>query len=85
MLYPVDGVAESRFTCDDPGGAAWRLAALLDGLALHVTVHHGPMSRVQMLEHARTAVCLELGLRRDALPTATEIAAPRGNRGGATA
>ena len=64
----VDGVAENRFTCTDPGSVAWRLAALLDGLALHVTVHRRSMSRDQMLEHARTSVCLELGLPRSALP-----------------
>jgi AcrR family transcriptional regulator len=64
----VDGVAEGRFVCDDPGGVAWRLAALLDGLALHVTVHRRSMSRADMLEHARTSVCLELGLPRDAFP-----------------
>ncbi len=64
----VDGVAEHRFTCTDPGAVAWRLAALLDGLALHVTVHRRSMSRAQMLEHARTAACLELGLPRSALP-----------------
>ena len=32
-------------TCADPSGAAWRITALLDGLAVQATVHDGALSQ----------------------------------------
>jgi AcrR family transcriptional regulator len=58
----ADGVAAAEFTCPDPSGAAWRLAALLDGLAIQVTVHTGVLSRQQLLDWVRIAAAAELGL-----------------------
>jgi AcrR family transcriptional regulator len=58
----ADGVAAAEFTCPDPSAAAWRLAALLDGLAVQVTVHTGVLSRQQLLDWVRIAAAAELGL-----------------------
>ena len=33
------GVKDGDFVCDDPPSAAWRVMALIDGLAVQVTVH----------------------------------------------
>ncbi|MFZ0324322.1 MAG: TetR family transcriptional regulator C-terminal domain-containing protein [Actinomycetes bacterium] len=60
-----DGQASGEFTCDDPAAAAIRLAALLDGLGVRYTLARS-VSRKQLLEHARKAAILELGLARDA-------------------
>jgi len=64
----VAGVDAGVFTSDDPRAAAWRLACLLDGLGLQVVLHTGTMKRSHMLEHARTAAALELGLQRSDFP-----------------
>ena len=59
----ADGVAAGEFACPDPSGAAWRLTALLDGLAVQVTVHRGVLSRQQLLDWVRVAAAAELGLQ----------------------
>jgi hypothetical protein len=56
------GVAAGAFTCRDPNAAAWRMAALLDGLSVQATVHEGLISRTQLLDWVRTAASAELGL-----------------------
>jgi hypothetical protein len=56
------GVADGAFTCDDPAGAAWRLIALIDGLAVQVTVHEKVISRRQLTDWVRIAAARELGL-----------------------
>jgi AcrR family transcriptional regulator len=56
------GVADGSFKCEDPTGAAWRLSALLDGLAVQVTVHERIVSRRQMNEWIRLAAAREVGL-----------------------
>jgi AcrR family transcriptional regulator len=61
-----EGVASGEFTCDDPHGAAWRLAALLDGLGLQVTVHEGVITHEQLLSWVRRAASDELGVPRGA-------------------
>ena len=43
-----DGQRSGEFTCPDPHGAAWRITALIDGLAIQVTVHRGVLTRTQM-------------------------------------
>jgi len=62
-----EGVASGEFRCDDPHATAWRLAALLDGLGLQVTVHHGLLSRDELLSWVREAACRELDLPLDAV------------------
>jgi AcrR family transcriptional regulator len=55
------GVADGSFVCSDPVRAAWRLTALIDGLAVQLTVHDDVMPREQMLEWIHDAVDRELG------------------------
>lgn len=62
-----DGVDSGEFRCDDPQAAAWRITALLDGLAVQVTVHKGVLTRKQMDSWARRQAEHELGLPDGAL------------------
>lgn len=55
------GAEEGVFVCGDPRGSARRLAALLDGLAVQVTVHR-QLSRAQMTRWVAEAAASELGL-----------------------
>lgn len=57
-----DGVRAGEFRCADPNAAAWRMAALLDGLSVQATVHEGLISRAELLEWVRTTAGTELGL-----------------------
>ncbi|HEU5111613.1 MAG TPA: TetR family transcriptional regulator C-terminal domain-containing protein [Micromonosporaceae bacterium] len=63
-----DGVVSGEFSCPDPGAAADRLDALVDGLMIRCTVDPDAMSRRRLLEHARTAAAREVGLPRQAFP-----------------
>jgi AcrR family transcriptional regulator len=56
------GVVEGAFDCDDPVGAAWRTIALIDGLAVQLTVHQRVISRRQLGDWVRLAAARELGL-----------------------
>ena len=49
------------FSCADPEGAAWRLSALLDGLAVQVTVHRN-LTKKQLALWVRGAAAAELGV-----------------------
>ncbi|MEU2656391.1 TetR/AcrR family transcriptional regulator [Streptomyces sp. NPDC007325] len=60
-----EGVAAGEFPCPDPRGAAWRLTAYLDGLAVQTTVYSGGLSRAAMLQWADAALTRELGLPPD--------------------
>lgn len=60
-----DSVAAGECSCPDASATAWRLTALLDGLAVQVTVHRGVLSRHQLLEWVRIAAAGELGLDAD--------------------
>ncbi|MER8037255.1 TetR/AcrR family transcriptional regulator [Streptomyces hydrogenans] len=57
-----EGVAAGEFPCPDPAGAAWRLTAYLDGLAVQTMVYTGGLSRTAMLQWADAALDRELGL-----------------------
>lgn len=63
----ADGVASGEFRCDDPHAAAWRITALLDGLAIQVTVHRGVITRRQMDALVRRQAERELDLSDGAL------------------
>ena len=63
-----DGVASGEFECDDPGAAAERLDALLDGLIVRCTLHPEAVPRKRILEHVRVTAAREVGLDRDAFP-----------------
>jgi AcrR family transcriptional regulator len=63
----AEGVEAGEFTCPDPHGAAWRLAALLDGLAVQVVVHDRAVSFDELRRWVRQAAAAELGLDAAAL------------------
>ncbi|WP_189231609.1 TetR/AcrR family transcriptional regulator [Streptomyces flaveolus] len=63
----ADGVAAGEFPCPDPDGAALRLTALLDGLAVQLTSYTGAVSRARALRWVDEALARELGLDRAAL------------------
>lgn len=56
------GVDAGIFKCDDPTGAAWRILALIDGLAVQVTVHDRVISRRQLSEWIRMTAAREVGV-----------------------
>ncbi|MDT0608955.1 TetR/AcrR family transcriptional regulator [Streptomyces lancefieldiae] len=63
----AEGVAAGEFPCPDPDGAALRLTALLDGLAVQLTSYAGAVTRAQAQEWTDEALARELGLAREAL------------------
>ncbi|MFI8952282.1 TetR/AcrR family transcriptional regulator [Streptomyces sp. NPDC053750] len=65
----AEGVAAGEFPCPDPDGAALRLTALLDGLAVQLTSYAGAVPRARAQEWADEALARELGLAREALTT----------------
>ncbi|MER6721490.1 TetR/AcrR family transcriptional regulator [Streptomyces halstedii] len=62
-----EGAAAGEFRCEDPVSVAWRLTALLDGLALQMTSYAGPLSRATMLRWTEEALARELGIEHAAL------------------
>ncbi|MEU6845814.1 TetR/AcrR family transcriptional regulator [Streptomyces sp. NPDC046716] len=60
----AEGVAADEFSCPDPMGAALRLTALLDGLAVQMTTYQGAVSRARAQEWVDEALARELGLER---------------------
>lgn len=62
-----DGVHSGEFTTADPRGAAWRITALLDGLAVQTIVHRGIQNRDQSAAWAREFVARELAVDPAAL------------------
>lgn len=56
------GVAAGELSCDDPNGAAWRITALLDGLAVQSTVHRDVVTAEQVETWVRRAAAAELGV-----------------------
>ncbi|KUM98954.1 TetR family transcriptional regulator [Streptomyces cellostaticus] len=63
----AEGVAAGEFVCADPAGAALRLTALLDGLAVQLTSYPGAVPRSRAQTWADDALARELGLEREAL------------------
>ncbi|MEU3663279.1 TetR/AcrR family transcriptional regulator [Streptomyces sp. NPDC032940] len=63
----AEGAAAGEFPCPDPDGAALRLTALLDGLAVQLTSYTGAVSRARALRWVDEALARELGLDREAL------------------
>ncbi|PMR60730.1 TetR family transcriptional regulator [Verrucosispora sp. ts21] len=57
-----DGVRDGVFECADPAGAAWRISAVMDGLAVQLAVHERVISRRQFAEWVRLVAARELGL-----------------------
>jgi AcrR family transcriptional regulator len=62
-----EGVASGEFSCPDAQAAAWRITALLDGLAIQVTVHRGLLTRRDMTAWVVGQAAAELGVKPSAL------------------
>lgn len=62
-----EGTAAGEFHCPDPDGAALRLTALLDGLAVQLTSYPGAVSRSRAQEWVDEALARELGLGAETL------------------
>ena len=63
----AEGVERGELTCPDPSGAAWRITAMLDGLAVQATVHAGVLSRRQITAWVRAMAAHELGIEASTL------------------
>jgi AcrR family transcriptional regulator len=57
----AEGVGAGEFTCPDPLGSAWRLTALLDGLAAQVVAREGTVTEQDCARWVEQAVRHELG------------------------
>lgn len=64
-----EGVGAGEFVTADPRGAAWRITALLDGLAVQAIVHRGLVSPEELTEWTMRAVATELDLDPSVLAT----------------
>jgi AcrR family transcriptional regulator len=62
-----DGVDAGALTSPDPAASAWRLACLMDGLGVQLTLHTGTMTHAAMLDHVRRAAANELRIDRNLL------------------
>ncbi|MFC0533807.1 TetR/AcrR family transcriptional regulator [Phytohabitans kaempferiae] len=56
------GVDQGTFKCEEPAGAAWRILALIDGLAVQVAVHERVITRRQLNDWVRVSAAREVGL-----------------------
>ncbi|HEX4247921.1 MAG TPA: TetR family transcriptional regulator C-terminal domain-containing protein [Pseudonocardia sp.] len=56
----ADGVASGEFHTEDPRGAAWRLTALVDGLAVQRVAFDDAISQAEVDSWVADAVCTEL-------------------------
>jgi hypothetical protein len=56
------GLAEGVFRCPDPAAASFRLASLMDGLAVQLALRDPDLTGSQMIELWRRAAILELGI-----------------------
>ena len=61
------GVTSGELTCPDAHAAAWRITAMLDGLAVQVTVHKGVVTRKELSAWVTELTERELGLPAGAL------------------
>ena len=59
----VQGVESGEMTCTDPSGAAWRITALIDGLAVQTTVHEGVLAKRTITTWVRALAAAELGVK----------------------
>lgn len=56
------GVASGDFVCPDPHATAWRLAAVLDGLAIEAVVHAQNVARNELVSWVAHLAAAELGI-----------------------
>lgn len=57
----AEGVGAGEFSCADPRAAAWRLTALLDGLAVQMVARDGAITAAECTEWLEQALRHELG------------------------
>ncbi|MRH93455.1 TetR family transcriptional regulator [Nocardia sp. SYP-A9097] len=57
------GVASGEFTTSDPRGVAWRLTAMLDGLAVQRVAFDEAISGTDVANWTRSAIASELGVK----------------------
>jgi AcrR family transcriptional regulator len=55
------GVAADEFNCADPNAAAWRLTALIDGLAIQLVANRNGVNRKEMGRWVAEAAAAEVG------------------------
>lgn len=65
----AEGVGAGDFRCADPHGAAWRLTAMLDGLAVQVVAREGTVTTDDCARWVAEAMAHELGID----PTLTAV------------
>jgi AcrR family transcriptional regulator len=61
-----DGNEQGVFTCADADDSAWRISALIDGLAVQVMVHRN-LTKKQLRQLVRDSVARELGVTPEQL------------------
>lgn len=61
----AEGADTGEFHCDDPRGAAWRITALLDGLAVQLVVRRTGVTKAETATWLDAVVAGELGLGKD--------------------
>jgi AcrR family transcriptional regulator len=59
----AEGVAVGEFRCADPRAAAWRITALLDGLAVQLVARDATLRKEEVTAWVEDAVTRELGLQ----------------------
>jgi len=69
------GVEVGEFVCADPHATAWRLAAVLDGLAIEAVVHEQNVARSELVSWATHLAAAELQI--DAEPLRRRVRAAR--------
>lgn len=67
------GAADGEWACADPAGTAWRLAALVNGLAVESVVHPANVSTTTAFGWIVGAAATELGIDRAALDAACRV------------
>ena len=77
----AEGVATGEFCCPDPDGAAWRIIALIDGLAISSTVHAGLIAPGTRARWIRRAVAAEVSRTEVSRTEASRTEAGRAEAG----
>jgi len=58
----AQGLAEGVFSCPDPAAASFRLASLMDGLAVQLALRDPDLTTARMIELWRAAAAMELSI-----------------------
>jgi len=63
----ADGVASGEFVCPEPQAAAWRLTALIDGLAIQIVSNRSAIRRGDVARWVAAAAGAEVGVPMELL------------------